>query len=501
MTKVSLCKLGKIAQAEVLLKKGISLNPNSLYLLTAAYLINYKLEKKESLQQYREMINHHPQKIKLLDQYFFWHYSRLPDRKQTNAIALAELLIFVHPTKRFGYLLLAKIMIHQQEYKLAFVYIKKGLQSIPEDFNLLAKASEIQMLLCNYDAALEYSNKIFKSYPNNWKSYALLAQNYFYKQLSDRSLQVIDLGLKAIPDQQNLLAIGLDISRNTNYTVRALKYLKLLRQHLEASEANSLYDNANKVFNNIIGTSRVDSQDEDIIPDQGRISYSNYTDEPQLFILAGLPGSGKSTLLNSYKLNTDILFPQSTKIVPKQLFNDDLKFQSSLEHKMSTLCLGNYMRAYAGNSYFDYVDIPRLCREPINQCKLVMHIDLRHLLLAQSNKKITGFDPRTHKELMDGNSNKKLLRNFFSHPFFTVYRKAFITTISLPYELNNLRFCSRTSTQLFDVGPKASELIYEALMRSWNETLDQLKLVGDNIVIEQESTYKFIARKNYYKKI
>ena len=116
MTNVSLCKLGKTEQAEILLKKGTSLNPNSIYLLTAAYLLKYKLEKKESLQRYREMIKNHPKKVKLLDQSFFWHYSRLPDRKQTNAIALAELLIFVHPTKRFGYLLLSKIMIHQQEY-------------------------------------------------------------------------------------------------------------------------------------------------------------------------------------------------------------------------------------------------------------------------------------------------------------------------------------------------------------------------------------------------
>ena len=102
---------------------------------------------------------------------------------------------------------------------------------------------------------------------------------------------------------------------------------------------------------------------------------------------------------------------------------------------------------------------------------------------------------------MDENSNRRLLRNFFLASILYYLQKAFITTISIPYELNNLRFCARTRTQLFDVGPKASELIHEAMMRSWNDTLDQLKLVSDNIVIEQDHAYEFIARKNYYDKL
>ena len=213
-----------------------------------------------------------------------------------------------------------------------------------------------------------------------------------------------------------------------------------------------------------------------------------------LFLLAGMPGSGKSTLLSkSYSNNLPIFGDQfHESFLSTNLDKSGMEFR-------------RYRDAKLKRSFYHAVHIPKLRSEESLQSSILIHMDLRNILLNLSithsecaspavSRGILGlYASRRGIDLLDGAVNDLLVRNYLNDSFFLKFDRILVNTLICDFPQNFLQYeqkYGKHAESLFNADIQVSEKIHREIYQCWFRNLDVLssarcltsRIVGGNIL-------------------
>ena len=213
-----------------------------------------------------------------------------------------------------------------------------------------------------------------------------------------------------------------------------------------------------------------------------------------LLLLAGSSGSGKSTLLRKSYSNQLPIFGDQYH-VPFLSTNLD---KSGEEFK-------DYQDAKLKHSFYHAIHIPRLRSEESLPSCILVHMDLRNILMNLSithaesvnpsdSKFFLDLDaPRSGINLLDRATNDLLLRNYLNDSFFSKFDNIIVNTLICNFSQNCLQFMRRGGTsaeEMFNADIQASEKIHSEIYNCWFRNLDvfpsvrcfKSRIIGRNIL-------------------
>ena len=236
----SLISLGKFERAKKVIEEGLEIIPNHLQLLIIGIKVTRALnENIEALELSKRIIKNYPNEgigyclaatnLSVLGRFEEAQIiinegnKRIPYNinilliatavhrttgNHEDSLKYAEVIIERFENNWQGYQRAAHDLINLKKYNEALLKIETGLEKIPNNIELLNTAMEISDAIGSQTKCLEYSNKLIRFEPCNWKGYEIAAK---YLQITGKEIEaqnVIDLGLTKNPDSSEQLNIS-----------------------------------------------------------------------------------------------------------------------------------------------------------------------------------------------------------------------------------------------------------------------------------------------------
>ena len=213
----------------------------------------------------------------------------------------------------------------------------------------------------------------------------------------------------------------------------------------------------------------------------------------ELTIVAGCSGSGKSTLMNMHRDKLTQIDSEEKIILKRTLPVNAISELNKLEIHMNNLCQDRYHRALTLGGYFDYADLTSLFKENIIPTRMLMHIDLRHLLLCLKGSPL---NPRKSIDLINKNENDMIMRKILKNLFFQNCKSIKLLTLWIDYKKNKIRFYERSKVKkFFQLRDIASNYVHSELYNCWFRNLHFLNPSSDHLITEIDGNYSVSPRR------
>jgi len=167
-------------------------------------------ESHQKIQTGLERLNYHPNLLKIAADIF-----RASGHRE-KSLEYSELLVTHHPDRWQGYVYSAQDLFALKRLNEAQENVQKGLEKLPNQFNLLKIAADIFRASGNRERSLEYSELLVTHHPDKWHGYAYSAQDLFALKRTNEAQQKISTGLRKFPEEVKLIKISERIQRQAN---------------------------------------------------------------------------------------------------------------------------------------------------------------------------------------------------------------------------------------------------------------------------------------------
>ncbi len=362
----------------------------------------------------------------------------------------------------------ATALIKQQKLDQALEQMKLGLKKFPRQFELLLSLTDFYSSLNENSKSLRCAKLLEIIHPSRWEGYG----RRIHKEIE----------LNQINDAKSIAEKGILLTKNPVFLVILSniaftqgednsyeKYERILADKLSHGDIYDKFNITPKFFESKLKVEHVSGVKE---------NNNSSIHKPDLYIVAGFSGCGKSTFLDSARFSVDKIFSQdevTVKMLPPEISKFLQLRHSFWDNRDQSMLFSDA-----------FTDIEYLHLQEILPKQTLLHLNLTNLLFKgyPNHFRLHGLE---ESDLKSPRLVSSHFRRFFEHEFFKKFATISIATISINFELNAIRYTSRTGNKFhFKAEMKDT---YNQILQIWHREVSSLATNADNIITESDFHY------------